>query len=65
MSDHERTKQETTANGQQMPNGLLNRVADKKRQQGAKANTPHANVSRGIGGGMTMREKGAFYTNEC
>ena len=40
-------------------------VTDKNGQNGTKESVPHANVSRGIGGGMTMREKGAFYTNEC
>jgi len=65
VSHHERTKQEPTAIGQQKPVGLPNRVADYNRQQGAKENTPHADASRVIGGGMTKRGKGAFYTNEC
>lgn len=65
VSHHERTKQEPTAIGQQKQVGLPNRVADKNRQQGAKANTPHADARRVIRGGKTIREKGAFYTNEC
>ena len=40
-------------------------VTDKNGQNGTKESVPHADASRVIGGGITRRGKGAFYTNEC
>jgi len=65
VSHHERTKQEPTAIGQQKLVELPNRGPDNNRQKGTGPDTPHADASRVIGGGMTTRGKGAFYTNEC